>query len=205
MPSLSMDTSDRESVLRKIAEAERHLSTLRKQLQDAEAYLRSLKERLARGADQDLLRLSSSAPPPDSTAASLTPDKKAALFLRLFRGRDDVYPKLWQNQKTGKKGYSPACANEWVRGVCEKPRVKCGECPNQAFLPLTVDTVLDHLQGRHVIGVYPMLKHETCRFLAADFDKEAWRKDVLAFTETCRHLDVPLSVRQASSTRCSCL
>jgi hypothetical protein len=67
----------------------------------------------------------------------LTPAEKVALFLRLFRGRDDVYPKLWQNPKTGKKGYAPACANEWVRGVYEKPRVKCGECSNQAFLPLT--------------------------------------------------------------------
>ncbi len=41
------------------------------------------------------------------------------------------------------QGYAPACANEWVSGVCEKPRVKCGECPNQAFLP-----VEDGGQGR---------------------------------------------------------
>ena len=97
-----------------------------------------------------------------------------------------MYPKLWQNQKADKKGYSPACSNEWIRGVCEKPRVRCGECPNQAFLPVTAETILGHLQGRHIIGVYPMLKGETCWFLAADFDKDAWREDVLAFTETCR-------------------
>jgi hypothetical protein len=48
-----------------------------------------------------------------------------------------VYAKRWANLRTGNKGYAPACANEWVRGVCEKPRVKCGECPNQAFLPVT--------------------------------------------------------------------
>src|SRR5471030_2030733 len=25
------------------------------------------------------------------------------------------------------RGYAPACANEWVKGVCGKPQVKCGE------------------------------------------------------------------------------
>ncbi len=41
-------------------------------------------------------------------------DDKAALFLSYFRGRDDVYAKLWVNNRTGKRGYSPACKNEWV-------------------------------------------------------------------------------------------
>ena len=39
----------------------------------------------------------------------------------LFRGREDVYPRRFESRKTGKAGYSPACANEWVRGMCEKP------------------------------------------------------------------------------------
>ena len=77
--------------------------------------------------------------------------------------------------------------------------MKCGDCPNQAFLPVTADTVLGHLQGRHVIGVYPMLTDETCWFLAADFDKEAWREDVLAFTETCRHIGVPYAIERSRS------
>jgi len=28
-------------------------------------------------------------------------------------------------------------------------RVKCGECPNQAFLPVEDRVILDHLQGRN--------------------------------------------------------
>jgi hypothetical protein len=83
------------------------------------------------------------------------------------------------------------CRNEWIRGVCEKPRVKCGECPNQAFLPVEDKIILDHLQGRHVVGVYPLLTDETCWFLAADFDKAAWTDDVAAFTETCRAHGLP--------------
>jgi superfamily II DNA or RNA helicase len=128
-----------------------------------------------------------------------TSKEKIALFLDLFRGRTDVFPKRWVNTKKGTKGYSPACANEWVRGVCEKPRVKCGECPNQAFIPVTEGTIRDHFQGRHVIGVYPMLEDETCSFLAVDFDKGGWRDDVAAFTATCRSKDVPLAVERSRS------
>lgn len=125
--------------------------------------------------------------------------EKLALFRSLFVGRTDVYPKYWRNEKKGKKGYSPACGNEWVRGVCEKPRVKCGECRCQDFLPVTDRVVLDHLQGRHVVGVYPLLPDETCRFLALDFDKDGWREDVTAFAATCRSFDLPFAVERSRS------
>jgi len=64
---------------------------------------------------------------------------KIKLFRSLFRGREDVFPRRWQNANSGKSGYSPVCRNEWVRGICEKPRVKCGECLHQAFVPVTDD------------------------------------------------------------------
>jgi hypothetical protein len=104
-------------------------------------------------------------------------DEKIALFRSLFRGRADVYPRRFESRKTGKSGYAPACANEWVRGVCEKPRIKCAECPNRRFLPVTDDVIHWHLSGRDpegqpfVAGVYPLLLDETCFFLAVDFDK----------------------------------
>src|SRR5579883_2860877 len=78
---------------------------------------------------------------------------KVSLFKSLFRGREDVFPRLWENPRKGTKGYAPACSNEWVQGVCEKPRVKCGERPNQAFIPAGDQVIEDHLRGRHVIGV----------------------------------------------------
>jgi hypothetical protein len=49
------------------------------------------------------------------------------------------------------------------------------------------------------MGVYPLLKDETCWFLTADFDKEAWREDVLAFTETCRHVRIPYAIERSRS------
>ena len=54
---------------------------------------------------------------------------KIALFRSLFRGRDDVYPRRFESRKTGKSGYAPACANEWLRGICEKPRIKLQSAP----------------------------------------------------------------------------
>ena len=125
--------------------------------------------------------------------------EKVALFRSLFRGRDDVYPKRWENTRTGKSGYAPACANEWKPQICGKPRIKCGSCTNQAFLPVTDETIVDHLRGRHTLGVYPMLADSTCHFLAADFDKETWRKDAEAFLAVCRSKGVPAALERSRS------
>src|SRR5882762_3043677 len=111
-----------------------------------------------------------------------SPEAKVALFRSLFRGRDDVYPRRFESRKTGKAGYQPACGNEWVRGVCEKPRIKCSECPHQCFLPVTDEVIRWHLSGHDgqghpfVMGAYPMLLEETCFFLAIDFDQDSWRQ-----------------------------
>ncbi len=105
------------------------------------------------------------------------PTRKIALFRSLFRGREDVYPRRFESRKTGRTGYQPVCANEWVRGICEKPRIKCSDCPHQRFLSVTDDAIRCHLLGHDddgkdfVMGIYPMLQDETCLLLAVDFDK----------------------------------
>jgi superfamily II DNA or RNA helicase len=131
--------------------------------------------------------------PPRNTA------EKLDLFRRLFRGRTDVFAKFWSNPRTGKSGFAPACFNEWVHEVCKKPAVRCGECPNRSFIPLDDRVILDHMLGRHTIGVYPLLANETCWFLAADFDKQSWREDIAAFLETCRMHDLEPSVERSRS------
>jgi superfamily II DNA or RNA helicase/very-short-patch-repair endonuclease len=133
------------------------------------------------------------------------PADKIRLFRSLFRGREDVYPRRFENHRTGKSGYAPACANEWVRGVCEKPRIKCTDCPNRRFFPVTDETVGWHLSGRDamgrafVMGLYAMLCDETCFFLAVDFDGEDWQKDAGAFLETCRRLAAPIALERSRS------
>lgn len=132
--------------------------------------------------------------------------EKIALLRSLFRGREDVFPRRWENAQSGKAGYSPVCRNEWVRGVCGKPQVKCGECPNQAFVPFGDKVLLSHLIGRatgnsvdFTAGVYPMLPDETCWFLAADFDKKSWKQDVAAFRDSARAKHVPVAIERSRS------
>jgi len=62
---------------------------------------------------------------------------KIALFRSLFRGREDVFARRFESAKTGKSGYQPCCRNEWVQGVCQKPKVKCTDCNNCDFIPVT--------------------------------------------------------------------
>ena len=136
-------------------------------------------------ADLDLSRLSTA--------------EKVALFGRLFRGRTDVYPVRWESKNSGKSGYAPACANEWRAGVCEKPRIKCGDCSNRLLIPLTDGVLYKHLAGDHTVGVYALMPDDTCYFLAVDFDKADWRDDALAFMHSCRELGVPAALEVSRS------
>ncbi len=144
---------------------------------------------------------------PTVTAESST-TKKVALFRRLFSGRADVLPLRWDNRKTGRSGYAPACSNEWIRGICNKPKVKCGECPHQAFIPVSNDIIERHLRGGDsgktapgdfVAGVYPLLQDETCWFLAVDFDKENWAADASAVIDTCHGKGIPAALERSRS------
>lgn len=173
---------------------------LQAELATAEAELNKLEEDRAILADRIAalnLELASQSGPATSReqTGTFTSAQKVELFMKLFRGRTEVYPKLWVNTKKGIKGYSPVCSNEWDRQLCHKPKVKCGECPNQAFIPIAEKTVLDHFQGRHVIGV----EDDTCYFLAVDFDKGEWQRDVGAFVETCKERGVPYAVERSRS------
>jgi hypothetical protein len=77
---------------------------------------------------------------------------KIALFRSLFRGREDAYPRRFESRKTGRSGYQPARANEWARGVCEKPKIKCLACPHRQLLPVTDEVVRQHLSGQDANG-----------------------------------------------------
>lgn len=124
------------------------------------------------------------------TADSST-QKKIALFRNLFRGREDVYAVFWTNERSGKKGYSPAVEDPWNSGK-GKPK---------EYLPLTDQVIHDHLTGEKVIGCYPLLKDNTCWFLACDFDKEGWVLDSLAFLNVCKRFGVPAYLERSRSGR----
>ena len=134
----------------------------------------------------------------DAITQNSSSTAKVALFRSLFRGREDVYPVRWETKK-GKSGYSPACRLEWNRLYCDKPRIKCGNCENREFLPLTDPIIYDHLTGKHTIGVYPLLPDDTCWLLAADFDKKSWQEDTVAFLITCEELSISAFLERSRS------
>ena len=94
-------------------------------------------------------------------------------------------------------GYSPVCKNEWDPVLCKRPRIKCAKCPGRDFLPLNEKALFEHLSGKRMIGIYPMLKDETCLFLAIDFDKEDWQKNAAAFLETCEKFHIPAALERS--------
>lgn len=144
-------------------------------------------------------RLPRSVSMPMPEPSRLSTDEKIALFRRLFRGRTDVYPIRWESKSTGKSGYTPACANEWRAGVCEKPRIKCSDCGNRLLVPLSDAVIYGHLAGEHTVGVYPLLEDDSCFFLAVDFDEAQWRDDARAFMQSCEELGVPAALEVSRS------
>jgi superfamily II DNA or RNA helicase len=196
-PPPSAQGTRRDALRNAIAQEEALLATLEVQQTESRRRLTALRAELASLDSEPEIRVR----PPLAFEPPIpqTPADKVRLFRSLFRGREDIFPTRFVSARTGKSGYAPACRNKFVRSVCELPKVKCGDCPNQAFIPFADAAVVGHLTGRHVMGVYPLLADETCWFLAVDFDKSAWIEDVSAFVETCRHLGVPAAVERSRS------
>lgn len=178
------------------------LDTKRATLKEKIKLLQQLKHSIAGFKVQPTQRI-------DAKVTNESPEKeKIILFRSLFRGREDVFPKRFESAKSGKSGYQPSCNNEWKKGLCKKPKIKCANCDSRDFIPLSIDIIRNHLMGRDVksrskknftIGIYPMLPDETRWFLAVDFDKESWMKDSKAYLETCRSFCVPAILERSRS------
>jgi hypothetical protein len=127
------------------------------------------------------------------------PEERIALFMRLFCCRGDLFPKMWENRTKGILGYSPACKSEWVRDICGKPKIKCSECPNRAFIPFDESAIRDHLEGAITAGTYTIREDDTCIFLAADFDKERWGIDALTYKTAAKDMGVEVYIERSRS------
>ncbi|HYI95884.1 MAG TPA: hypothetical protein VEX68_20250 [Bryobacteraceae bacterium] len=134
-----------------------------------------------------------------SLASKLSSDSKVRLFRELFRGREDVYAVRWESPD-GRKGYTPKSERDWKAYNAAKPEDRQRvDRETRKYFPLTDDVVRAHLKGEIVIGIYPLLRDETCWFLAADFDKATWEYDCHAFLETCREWKVRASLERSRS------
>jgi len=128
----------------------------------------------------------------------LSTQQKIEIFKSLFQGRSDVFSSRWQNTK-GRSGYSIACHNEWKKGVCNKPKIKCGDCLNQQYKQLDDKALYEHLAGKLIVGLYPLLTDNTCNLLVADFDKSDWQDSITAMAQACRHFKIPHAVEISRS------
>ena len=186
--------------MKSIHEIDRRLAELEGELAQLNAQRAEVLKQITE-LQQDKKQILSETEEPPRTANPLTvtdqssQEAKIALFRSLFRGREDVYAKRFENLKTGKKGYWPVRLSKWVS-------------EDREFLPLTDRVIENHLSGvdpqdrygrDFTIGVYPMLPDETCFFLAADFDKASWQEDTRAFLETCKLFDIPASLERSRS------
>ena len=135
---------------------------------------------------------------PQDNPPSLSTEQKITIFKKLFSGRTDIFAQRWQNSR-GRSGYSVACHNEWKTGLCNKPKIKCTDCSNKKFKALDTQVNYDHLTGKQIIGLYPLLTQNTCYLLAADFDKKDWQAAINAIRLACKQFDIPHAVEISRS------
>ena len=207
-----------EKLLARVLELERENAELRARLGmtetaampvDTAASVEETVTTSARVAEDDVNSIAEAADHKPTPAAERinkysSPKKKIALFRALFAGREDVYARRWQSTKTGKSGYCPACANEWKPEICPKPKGNCAACQRRELLPLTDEVMDRHLRGtdplgRDVVGLYPIMADDSCRFLALDFDDEGWRESVTAVRKICEDWELPCAVERSRS------
>lgn len=118
-----------------------------------------------------------------------TPQEKVALFRDLFQGRNDVYAQRWHNTRTGKTGWSPVVKGGWANA---RQRDK-------EYVPLVDEVISDHLGGQFHAGLYPLLRDDSCRLLACDFDGPGWTLDALAYLDAARAAGVPAALERSRS------
>lgn len=150
----------------------------------------------------------------------LNPDMDMAKeFYRYFWGRTDVFAKRGRNG-----GYYPQCDARWTNPACPKAlneKQFCDEdCRCKSWKELQPWMLLKHLLGEKedctdVLGVYPLLKDSTCRFLVFDFDNhekdayknddantdELWKSEVDSLRNICKRANIDHLVERSRSGR----
>ncbi len=118
-----------------------------------------------------------------------SPVDKIGLFRSLFAGRDDVYALRWQNDRSGRSGWSPAVVGGWANS----------KRPDREYEQLSDSVIERHLAGDVSAGLYPLLRDDRCRLLACDFDGGSWALDALAYLDACRQAGLPAVLERSRS------
>ena len=146
----------------------------------------------------------------------------AKVFFSMFWGRTDIYSKRTIKKSTGEVNYYTQCHNFWRNG-CPRitgSKIKCQDCSKKAYKELKKEQIMDHLRGNaedatDVIGVFPLLTDDTCRFIVFDFDNhekgaeksdfanadDSWRDEVDSLRKICDINGIDALVERSRSGR----
>ena len=128
-----------------------------------------------------------------------------ACFARCFAGETMFILAASRTTRPASPDMPLLAATNGYRACAKSPGSNARLVLNQQFLPVTDQVVRWHLSGHDdfgrdfVMGVYPLLRDETCFFLAADLDKAQWEEDAQAILETCRALDLAAALERSRS------
>jgi hypothetical protein len=119
------------------------------------------------------------------------------LYRSLFKGREDVYAIHWS--KGSKGGYMPAkLYDPYINKVYKKGTNPSSSEPIN-YLPLIDVQIQRHLEGRQLIGLYPLLQDNTSWLIVADFDKNSWIDDCRSFIAICANYNIPAYLERSRS------
>jgi superfamily II DNA or RNA helicase len=130
--------------------------------------------------------------------SSAIPSDIIQLFKSVFRGRDDVFAVRWE--KAGKSGYMPAFQYDPYH--YRQHKMNGGTFQNyqhKTYLSLTDTEIHKHLDGIQQIGAYPLLQDNTSWFVVADFDKQNWKEEAVAFQKACINKNIPAYLERSRS------
>ena len=99
----------------------------------------------------------------------------STFYLDLFNGRSDVFA-VYRERKDGSSFFYPKCLNFGTDlcGLVSGSKIRssniCRDCEFRRFEPLTPSVIENHILGKQIIGIYPLLPNGKIRFGAVDFD-----------------------------------
>lgn len=133
----------------------------------------------------------------------IIPQDQISLYKNLFKGREDVFAVRWQ--KNEKSGYMPAYDldwNEFARHRANGGTLK--DFANKVYSRLTEQRFINHLTGKEIIGVYPLLEDNTSWFIVADFDQnlsgnKVWSDECKFFINACARYGLPAYLERSRS------
>lgn len=116
----------------------------------------------------------------------------------LFNCRQDVYALRWE--KDGKNGYMPAYKIDW--NDFNNHKAKGGtfkDYTKKEYLCFNENAIINHINGKEAIGIYPLLEDNTSFFIAADFDENNWKDSIINLFKICQKSEIPSYIERSRS------